>query len=182
MKRSMQGVVMVGMMAVLCAGLSACGGSRNATTTVPVATVPSGQPAPGRNYLFGDDEEGPKIISTAARNKRDAVGLGVNGFLWRASLDTLSFMPLVSADPAGGVIITDWYTAPTAQNERFKVQVYILDVNLRADAVRVNVFRQEQQANIGWVDAPVAPETKTQMENSILSRARELRNRNLDES
>jgi len=101
-------------------------------------------------------------------------GLGVNSFLWRASLDTIAFMPLVSADPFGGVIITDWYTPPQAPNERFKVNVYILGRALRADGVRAAVFRQQQGA-AGWIDAPVAPNTATDIENAILTRARQLR-------
>jgi hypothetical protein len=101
-------------------------------------------------------------------------GIGVNSFLWRASLDTVAFMPLVSADPFGGVIITDWYTPPQSPNERFKINVFILGRTLRADGVRAAVFRQ-QMASSGWVDAPVAGTTATDLENAILVRARQLR-------
>ena len=101
-------------------------------------------------------------------------GIGVNSFLWRASLDTVAFMPLVSADPFGGVIITDWYTPPQSPNERFKINVFILGRTLRADGVRAAVFRQ-QMAAAGWVDAPVAGSTATDLENAILVRARQLR-------
>ncbi len=100
--------------------------------------------------------------------------LGVNSFLWRASLDTIAFMPLVSADPFGGVIITDWYTPPSAPNERFKINVYILGRALRADGIKATVFRQQQGA-AGWLDAPIAPSTATDIENAILTRARQLR-------
>ena len=101
-------------------------------------------------------------------------GIGVNSYLWRASLDTLNFMPLASADPFGGVIITDWYSAPTTPNERFKATVYILDTRLRADALNVSIFRQTN-SNGAWADASVDPDTEIQIENSILQRARELR-------
>ena len=101
-------------------------------------------------------------------------GIGVNSFLWRASLDTVAFMPLVSADPFGGVIITDWYSPPQSPNERFKVNVFILGRTLRADGVRAAVFRQ-QMASAGWVDAPVSNTTATDLENAILVRARQLR-------
>ncbi len=101
-------------------------------------------------------------------------GIGVNSFLWRASLDTLNFMPLASADPFGGVIITDWYSDAAAPNERFKATVYILDTRLRADALNVSIFRQ-QQVNGQWVDATVDPDTEIQIENAILTRARQLR-------
>ena len=103
-------------------------------------------------------------------------GIGVNSFLWRASLDTTSFMPLASADPFGGVIITDWYTAPEAPAERFKMTIYILDTRLRADGVKVSVFKQQQTPDgAGWADAAVTPGTSAQLENAILIRARQLR-------
>jgi hypothetical protein len=100
--------------------------------------------------------------------------LGVNSFLWRATLDTINFMPLSSADPIGGVVISDWYAPPERPDEHMKVTVYILDRRLRADAVRVSVFRQVRGAN-GWSDAQTNPDTGIRLENAILSRARELR-------
>jgi hypothetical protein len=100
--------------------------------------------------------------------------LGVNSYLWHATLDTLSFMPLASADPFGGVIITDWYSAPSALNERMKVTIYILDRRLRADGIKIAVFRQSR-SNEGWVDSAVNPDTATKLEDAILTRARELR-------
>ncbi|MFT5489536.1 MAG: hypothetical protein ACI9MU_004476 [Alphaproteobacteria bacterium] len=102
-------------------------------------------------------------------------GIGVNGFLWRASLDTLSFLPLSSADPFGGVIITDWYAPPESPEERFKVTVFILGRELRSDGVRVSVFRQKRDEGAGWLDANTGKSTSTSLENAILTRARELR-------
>ena len=103
-------------------------------------------------------------------------GLAVNAFLWRASLDTINFIPLVSADPFGGVIITDWYTPSEVPNERMKVQITILDRDLRADGVRVSVFKQTQSPKAGgWVDAQIDPRTNIDIENAILTRARQLR-------
>jgi hypothetical protein len=101
--------------------------------------------------------------------------IGVNSYLWRASLDTLAFMPLASADPYGGVIITDWYSNPEQPAERFKATVYILDTRLRADGLNVTVFKQVRDAGGGWTDAPVAGQTETDIENAILTRARQLR-------
>lgn len=125
--------------------------------------------------LFGEDafEYGPG----AKRDQESSGGGGiaVNGFLWRASLDTMSFMPLSSADPFGGVIVTDWYAPPETPNERFKVQIYILDRQLRADGVRVSVFREIRDAEGGWAAASVKRETAAQLENAILTRARQLR-------
>jgi hypothetical protein len=101
-------------------------------------------------------------------------GIGVNNYLWRASLNTISFMPLASADPFGGVIITDWYTPPETPAERFKMNVYILGRQLRADGVRVSVFRQKRTGD-GWTDAVVTKTTSVNLENKILNRARQLR-------
>jgi len=100
--------------------------------------------------------------------------LGVNSYLWHASLDTMSFMPLVSADPFGGVIITDWYVAPSAPDERLKVTIYISDRALRADGLKVVVFRQTRNGP-AWSDAQPSPDTAHKLEDSILTRARELR-------
>ncbi|HVK79942.1 MAG TPA: DUF3576 domain-containing protein [Verrucomicrobiae bacterium] len=121
--------------------------------------------------VFGRDDNNN---SSSARAAGAEEGIGVNSFLWRASLDTLNFMPLASADPFGGVIITDWYSDPTTPNERFKATVYILDTRLRADALNVSIFRQQQQGG-AWVDATVDPDTEIQIENAILTRARQLR-------
>ncbi len=102
-------------------------------------------------------------------------GIGVNSHLWRASLDTISFMPLTSADPFGGVIITDWYAPPDTPRERFKMSIYILARTLRADGLRVAVFRQEKGDQGAWVDSSINPATVTSLENKILERARQLR-------
>ena len=100
--------------------------------------------------------------------------IGVNSYLWRASIDTLSFAPLVTADSNGGVIITDWYVSPNNPAERAKLTVSILDQELRADALRVSASRQVNQNGV-WVDAPVAAATVQKLEDIILTRARDLR-------
>ena len=122
----------------------------------------------GLTFLGGNDD---KIEPGAGAGG----GIAVNSYLWRASLDTISFMPLSSADPFGGVIITDWYTPPEAQAERFKATVYILGRDLRADAVRAGIFRQVRNSDGTWVDATVEPQVSTDIENAILVRARQLR-------
>jgi hypothetical protein len=101
-------------------------------------------------------------------------GLGVNAFLWRATLDTLSFMPLASADPFGGVIITDWHAPAAVSNERFKATAYVLGRQLRSDGVRISLFRQVRGPG-GWVDAPISTATAAELEDKVLTRARELR-------
>ena len=108
-----------------------------------------------------------------------AGAIGVNGYLWRATLDTLAFMPLQSADPYGGVVITDWYVNPEKPNERFKATVYILDSRLRADGLNVTVFKQVNDGAGNWSPAPTADQTPTDIENAILTKARQLRLSNL---
>jgi len=100
--------------------------------------------------------------------------IGVNSYLWRAALDTLSFAPMAQVDSNGGVIVTDWYANPSSPNDRIKVTVTILDRDLRADALRVAASRQVMQSG-QWVDAPVAAATVQKLEEIILTRARDLR-------
>ena len=100
--------------------------------------------------------------------------IGVNTYLWRAAVDTLSFAPLVTADSNGGVIVTDWYVNPNTPGERVKLTVSILDQDLRADALRVAASRQVNQNGV-WVDAPVAAATVQKLEDIILTRARDIR-------
>jgi hypothetical protein len=125
--------------------------------------------------LGGGDKGGPKQVV----NPDSAAQIGVNGYLWRATLDTLSFMPLASADPYGGVIITDWYADPQKPDERFKITVYILDARLRADGLNVAVFKQNRNPSGQWIDAPSTSQTETDIENAILDKARRLRLSNL---
>jgi hypothetical protein len=100
--------------------------------------------------------------------------IGVNSYLWRAAVDTVSFAPLLQANSANGVIITDWYANPKAPGERVKLTVAVLDQDLRADALRVSAAKQVYQ-NGGWVDAPVSAATVQKLEDIILTRARDLR-------
>ncbi len=114
---------------------------------------------------------GKKAQQQAARMQ--APNMGVNSYLWRASLETIDFMPISNADPFGGVITTDWFASPEAPGERFKTNIYILDSNLRADALKVSVFKQVNSGG-SWADAAVDADTGRQIENSILTRARQL--------
>ena len=124
--------------------------------------------------VFGEDG----IVFGGKKSTADAAGagtgIGVNAFLWRGTLDTLSFMPLASADPFGGVIITDWYQPAGATGERFKATAYILSRQLRADGLKVSIFRQVLQGG-QWVDVPVNPATVSDIEDKVLTKAREMR-------
>jgi len=148
-----------------CACVLAACSSDNSTQMVAASTATTSTSTGSWFWPFGGDDGEPAT---------DMPQLGVNAYLWRATLDTLNFMPLASADPVGGVVISDWYAAPDKPDEHMKVTVYILDRRLRADAVKVNVFRQTRNA-VGWTDAAVNADTGIKLENAILARARELR-------
>jgi hypothetical protein len=152
-------VLKVVVAACAAAALAACSGNKESKT----------------GFRSGDVEDGPfGGLSFGGGKKENPSGIGVNSFLWRATLDTLNFMPLASADPFGGVIITDWYSNPNVPGERFKLTVYILDTRLRADGIKVNVFKQTN-ASGAWTDATADPQTGIDVEDAILTRARQLR-------
>jgi Domain of unknown function (DUF3576) len=148
--------------------------------------VPSTAPNPNLDHepgnvpvgsMFGDQGILGGLFGNKHNNADNQGGggaLGVNAYLWRGALDTLSFMPLQSADPFGGVIITDWYSPPDSPDERFKATAYIMGRELRTDAIRVTLFRQVFQDG-HWSDAAVSPVTVGDIENKVLSRARQLR-------
>ena len=131
-----------------------------------------------RDTLFGQDgiTFGSDAKKQNGANQGAGGGIGVNTFLWRASLDTIAFMPVTSADPFGGVIITDWYSPSETPMERFKLNVYVLGRALRADGIRVSVFRQVYDSNGNWRDAAVQDDAGRKIEDSVLTRARQLRN------
>lgn len=129
--------------------------------------------------IFGSGTANSSSTSSADLGPEETGGIGVNAYLWRAALDTLDFLPLTSADPYGGVIITDWYANPEKADERLKATVYILDTRLRADGIAASVFR-ETLVNGQWATAAVNPETNVALENAILAKARQLRLSNIE--
>ncbi|MDP2699231.1 DUF3576 domain-containing protein [Thalassospira sp.] len=161
--------------------LSACAGTQADYDSFP-GSAPGNERINGSSATIADMKERGSLLGDGGLfgsgdnpQQGGGSGIGVNSFLWRASLDTLSFMPLSSADPFGGVIITDWYSPAETPNERFKITTYILGTALRSDGVRVSVFRQVRAGSDQWADAVVEPGTATAMEDSILTRARQLR-------
>ena len=148
-------------------GLSGCGTREREYQTSRSDRDPSAKSGGGgiTNLFGGGNSSAPAAEGAVA----------VNAFLWRASLDTISFMPLASADPFGGVIITDWFAPPETPEERFKVNVYILGRVLRADGIKVSVFRQQRDNAGRWNDVTVGPDVAVEIENAVLSQARELR-------
>ncbi len=163
---------MTAMAVALTAALAGCGDNVPVGPHVNAHQVgedlSAGSISGGGINLFGGGGGGGKATSGTDS------GIGVNAYLWRGTLDTLKFMPLASADPFGGVIITDWWTPPAAPGERFKATAYILGRQLRADAIHVSLFRQVLQ-NGQWIDAAVDPSKPTDLENMVLAKARDLR-------
>jgi hypothetical protein len=153
-------------------GLTACGLEGDENTSYPKTEEDRRKERVGK--LTG--EEG--MVIGGGSEKKDEAGanpLGVNSFLWRATLDTLAFMPLISADPWGGTILTDWYEDPAAPGERFKVNALILDRQLRTDSLKISVFRQKKNATGQWEDAAVDATMGRKLEDTVLTRSRQLR-------
>jgi hypothetical protein len=125
-----------------------------------------------RESIFGED--GLKILDGGRGERASTDAVTVNSFLWRAALDTVSFMPLASVDPFGGVILTDWYTDPAEPDERYKLNVFVIGSQLRSDAIRVSTFQQKNR-NGNWMEMQVDPSIATKIEDAILTRARQLR-------
>jgi hypothetical protein len=151
--------------------LSACSGEKVDTSTYPKTDVDVRRERVGK--LTGDQG----LVIGGASDKDKEVGknpLGVNSFVWRATLDTLAFMPLASADPFGGVVLTDWYEDPASPGARFKVNALILDRQLRADSIKITVFSQKKVKGV-WSDAPVDATLGRKLEDTVLTRARQLR-------
>ena len=160
-------VIFVGVLLSSCAGEE---GSVPDLMTLGDETVDMSK----RETIFGGD-----LLTFGNEPKRGALsggaGIGVNAFLWRASLDVVSSWPISSADPFGGVIITDWYAPPETPRERFKFNIFILGRALRADGVRVSIFRQVLNTGGEWQQAALQPDTQTLVEDSILTRAQQFR-------
>ncbi len=133
----------------------------------------------GCSYLrevwpFGDEKTAENQTKEAVVEKADA--LKVNPYLWQASLDKLSFMPLASSDAEGGVIVTDWKTF--SNNEQFKVVVHVYSQKLQANSLKAEVYKRRLK-NGAWVDDTVDNRLSAETENAILMQARELYHRDV---
>ncbi len=170
MRTNFTGVIAVLAIFGAAVALSACD-----QTEAVYPTHDKGQSAPRMGNEKRETIFGPEGMFGKSKPEGEGVGIGVNAFLWRASLDTISFMPITTADAFGGTIITDWYQLPETPNERYKVNVFILDRTLRADGVKVSLFKQVKDSSGGWADVKVDPRMAADLENSILTRARQLR-------
>lgn len=168
------------LFAVLSTGLASCGGDPDALPDQLSRPKQDRQYGLSRGAQEGGGLFGPGGLFGSRDDKAKGLnepGIAVNAFLWRASLDVIidNKWPIASADPFGGLIITDWFQFTESPSERIKLQVLILDRDLRADAIRASIIRQQQAGARGWVDAPVDPKTAFEFENAILTRARQLR-------
>jgi hypothetical protein len=155
--------------------LAACSGAGSEREDVPQFPM---DPEDRRNLRNGrlTGEDGWNIFGgDDSTEDGGASPIGVNSFLWQATLDTLTFMPITSADPFGGVVLTDWYESPKARGERFKVTALILGRSLRTDAIKVTVHKQQQDDSGQWRDMPVNDDLARKLEDTILTQARELR-------
>ncbi len=156
------------LLLLLCLGLAGCDLGGEASYPLARYKHQTAPQYPQSSPIFGTDsaDSGGPAAPHAA--------IGADNRLWRAALETVSFMPLVSADATSGVIITDWYAAPNAPNQRQKVNVHILGRELRAESLRVSVVRQQRSGDGTWTDAPSAGNAATDFENAILARARQI--------
>jgi hypothetical protein len=163
--------------------LTACGGSTGeyaAEDPVGPKSGPRNKYDPRRDTesIFGEGGASVNSLNSLLRGENDDKGGGslpVNRFLWQASLDTLSFLPLASTDPFTGVIATDWGVTPDSPEERFKVTAYVVDGRLEASSLKIAVFRERLADNGTWVPAQVDPQTPRRLEDAILTRARQIR-------
>ena len=129
----------------------------------------------GFGSLLGDEGLTFTTKSIRGRTKNEDVGMRVNSYLWQASLATLDFMPLISSDAVGGVLITDWHPVNNNPNEQVKVMVRVKSCELSADSLSVSIHKRYYQRNGVWLTKEIAPAVNTQLEMLILERARDLR-------
>ena len=153
--------------------VAACGVKSEASYPVPADTA-NAQRHGTIGQISGNDS-GFTLFDSGKGRRGGGGALGVNGYLWRSALDTVQFMPILSADSNGGTILTDWYSPPSTPNERLKLNILIKDQTLRADGVKVTVFKQKADNKGNWRDTAVSPDTATQLEDTIVQHARQLR-------
>ena len=153
---------------ILIAGLTACS-SLEPRTDIPATN----KDEPG-SFITGKSEGGVSLSDMAGLSDKESAGIPVNALLWRASLDIASILPIDDIDVFSGTLITDWYSLPSQPSEQIKLAIFVLDKELRSDAIRVVVYVQSRQEDI-WQDAGIDPELAIRLENLILTRARELR-------
>ena len=153
---------------ILIAGLTAC------SSLEPRTDVPATDKEDPGSFITGRSESGVSLSDITGLSNKESSGIPVNALLWRASLDITSILPIDDIDVFSGTLITDWYSLPSQPSEQIKLAVFVLDKELRSDAIRVVVYVQSRQRNV-WKDAGIDPKLAARLEDLILTRARELR-------
>ena len=156
------------LLLILIAGLTACS-SLEPRTDIPATD----KKVPG-SFITGRSESGVSLSDIRGLSDKESSGIPVNALLWRASLDITSILPIDDIDVFSGTLITDWYSLPSQPSEQIKLAVFVLDKELRSDAIRVVVYVQSRQGTV-WKDAGIDPKLAARLEDLILTRARELR-------
>jgi hypothetical protein len=159
---------------ILMAGLSACSSLEPRTNNSA-----TNKDNPG-SFITGKSESGVSLSDIAGMSNKESAGIPVNALLWRASLDIASILPIDDIDVFSGTLITDWYSLPSQPREQIKLAIFILDKELRSDAIRIVVYVQSRKGDV-WKDAGIDPELAIKLENLILTRARELRASSVNE-
>ena len=153
---------------ILIAGLTAC------SSLEPKTDIPATDKEDPGSFITGRSESGVSLSDITGLSNKESSGIPVNALLWRASLDITSILPIDDIDVFSGTVITDWYSLPSQPNEQIKLAVFVLDKELRSDAIRVVVYVQSRKGDV-WQDAGIDPELAIRLEDLILTRARELR-------
>ena len=153
---------------ILIAGLTAC------SSLEPRTDIPATDKEDPGSFITGRSESGVSLSDITGLSDRESSGIPVNALLWRASLDITSILPIDDIDVFSGTLITDWYSLPSQPSEQIKLAVFVLDKELRSDAIRVVVYVQSRKGDV-WQDAGIDPELAIRLEDLILTRARELR-------
>ena len=153
---------------ILIAGLTAC------SSLEPRTNIPATNKEDSGSFITGRSESGVSLSDITGLSNKESSGIPVNALLWRASLDIASMLPIDDIDVFSGTLITDWYSLPSKPSEQIKLAVFVLDKELRSDAIRVVVYVQSRNGDV-WQDAGIDPELAIRLEDLILTRARELR-------
>ena len=153
---------------ILIAGLTACSSLEPRTNTPATDNEDSG------SFITGRSKSGVSLSDITGLSDKESLGIPVNALLWRASLDIASILPIDDIDVFSGTLITDWYSLPSQPSEQIKLAIFVLDKELRSDAIRVVVYVQSRKGDV-WQDAGIDPELAIRLEDLILTRARELR-------
>ena len=156
------------LLLILIAGLTAC------SSLEPRTDIPATDKEDPGSFITGRSESGVSLSDITGLSNKESSGIPVNALLWRASLDITSILPIDDIDVFSGTLITDWYSLPSKPSEQIKLAVFVLDKELRSDAIRVVVYVQSRKGDV-WQDAGIDPELAIRLEDLILTRARELR-------